>query len=66
MCGLKGLSLGGAQISPKHANFLINASGTAQANEVLTLAGLVKTEVYQKTGIRLCEEVEFVSYRKKR
>lgn len=64
MCGLKGASIGGAQISQKHANFLINASGTAQASEVLALARLVKWDVYQKTGIRLCEEVEFVSYRK--
>ncbi len=66
MCGLKGAHVGGAQISPKHANFLINASGTAQANEVLALARLVKAEVYQKTGIRLCEEVEFVPYHKNR
>jgi UDP-N-acetylmuramate dehydrogenase len=63
-CGLKGVSVGGAQVSPKHANFLINATGQAQASDVLALARTVKATVYKKTGIRLCEEVEFVPFRK--
>jgi len=55
-CGLKGLSVGGAQVSEKHANYLINR-GQACANDILALAGKVKKIVRAKTGIRLEEEV---------
>ena len=55
-CGLKGLTVGGAQVSEKHANYLINR-GQARAADVLALAGKVKKAVRAKTGIRLEEEV---------
>lgn len=57
--GLKGLRIGGAQISEKHANFFLN-SGTATASEVKALADLAATTVYNQSGIRLELEVELV------
>ena len=60
ICGLKGFSLGNAMISEKHANFIVNPLGQASAQDVLALAKLVKDTVYQKTGIMLCEEIEYV------
>lgn len=62
--GLKGRQIGGAQISPKHANFIVNRGG-ATAQDVLTLAGLAQMEVRQQTGHELQMEIglvgEFVS-----
>ena len=55
-CGLKGTSVGDAEVSPKHAGFIINR-GCARANDVLTLAEAVKARVYEKFSIRLKEEV---------
>ncbi len=60
MCGLKGLAVGGAQVSKKHGNFLINATGDATARDVLRLARQVKSKVYSRTGVALQEEVEFL------
>ncbi len=58
-CGLKGKKIGGAQISDKHANFIIN-HGSANAEDVLALIDLVKKEVYDKYGIELKEEVQII------
>ena len=58
-CGLKGLSVGGARVSEKHANFIINTGG-ATALDVLTLADKVKSAVQKETGIELIPEVEYV------
>ncbi len=55
MCGLKGLRIGGATVSEKHANFIIN-DGKASAYDVKMLADTVKQEVYKRTGVVLCEE----------
>ncbi len=55
--GLKGLSVGGAAVSEKHANFLINASG-ATARDFMDLMELVKQKVKEKTGIELEPEVK--------
>ncbi|MDP3976087.1 MAG: UDP-N-acetylmuramate dehydrogenase [bacterium] len=55
-CGLKGLRLGGAFISEKHANFLMN-DGSATATDVLSLARKVRQEVLDKKGILLQNEV---------
>jgi UDP-N-acetylmuramate dehydrogenase len=57
--GLKGMKVGGAAVSIKHANFLVN-KGNATAADVKKLAALVKKEVYKKTGIRLEEEVRYI------
>ncbi|MER3472544.1 MAG: hypothetical protein C4335_00620 [Armatimonadota bacterium] len=54
--GLKGLRVGGAIVSPKHANFLINAGG-ATATDLRRLADVVKQVVYEKFGVLLEEEV---------
>lgn len=57
--GLKGHRIGGAQISPKHANFLVNVGG-ATARNVLDLAALAQREVEQQTGHRLEMEIRLV------
>lgn len=54
--GLKGMRIGGAMISDKHANFLINTGG-ASAAEIYELMRLVQTRVYDLTGIMLEPEV---------
>lgn len=54
-CGLKGHSHGGAQVSEKHAGFIINKSG-ATANDVKSLIREVQTKVFDETGYLLeCE-----------
>lgn len=54
--GLKGYRVGGAEVSRKHAGFVVNAGG-ATAEDVKTLLGDVARIVYEKTGIRLEPEV---------
>ena len=54
-CGLKGLSVGGAYVSQRHANFIINSGATA--GEISTLIGLVKNRVFERTGVLLREEI---------
>lgn len=54
-CGLKGYTIGGAQVSEKHAGFIINRGG-ATAADVLALVGHVRQVVYDTFGYRLeCE-----------
>ncbi|MBI4086086.1 MAG: UDP-N-acetylmuramate dehydrogenase [Candidatus Liptonbacteria bacterium] len=55
--GLKGVSFGGAMVSPKHPNFIVNVL-EAKASDVKTLIELVKNEVHGKFGIILEEEVQ--------
>lgn len=57
--GLKGLQVGGAQISTKHAGFVVN-SGNATAADVLNLIKEVQERVYAKNGIRLFPEVRII------
>ncbi len=59
-CGLKGIRIGGAMVSRRHANFIINKSN-ATAKDVLELIQLIKKEVEAKEGIVLKQEVEVVS-----
>ncbi len=54
--GLKGRGVGGAQVSEKHAGFIVNTGG-ATAADVLALIGLVQDEVQARSGIRLETEV---------
>lgn len=54
--GLKGISSGGAMISPKHPNFIINSSN-AKASDVKNLIALIKKEVKKKFDINLEEEI---------
>ena len=58
-CGLRGKRIGGAQISEKHANFIINL-GNATANDVLALIDLAKKEVKNKFKITLEEEIRII------
>ncbi|MEA3307011.1 MAG: UDP-N-acetylenolpyruvoylglucosamine reductase, partial [Elusimicrobiota bacterium] len=51
-CGLKGLRIGDAQVSKKHAGFIIN-TGNATAKDVFTLMNKIKEEVEKKTKITL-------------
>lgn len=57
--GLKGLKIGGAEVSEKHANFIIN-KGRAKFSDVIKLSGLIKKEVFKKFKIKLNEEVRII------
>jgi UDP-N-acetylmuramate dehydrogenase len=57
--GLKGMTIGGAQISPKHANFIINL-GNAAAADVLALMETARQAVLEKFGVYLETEVKIV------
>lgn len=58
-CGLRGLRVGDAQVSEKHAGFIINL-GSATAGDILTLMGQVQARVLEKTGVRLEPEVRIL------
>ncbi|HEU6454376.1 MAG TPA: UDP-N-acetylmuramate dehydrogenase, partial [Roseateles sp.] len=58
--GLKGLKLGGAQVSEKHANFIVNPQGAAKASEIEMLIGQIQAVVMQKFGVALECEVRIV------
>ena len=55
--GLKGLTSGGAEISLKHANFILNKGG-AKAKDILTLIGMIKSKVFEQFQVQLeCEVI---------
>ncbi|MBC7074260.1 UDP-N-acetylmuramate dehydrogenase, partial [Candidatus Parcubacteria bacterium] len=58
-CGLKGKTIGGAKISEKHANFILNFQN-ASAKDVLKLISLVKRKAKEKFHLKLEEEIEIV------
>jgi UDP-N-acetylmuramate dehydrogenase len=58
-CGLKGKQIGGAQVSLKHANFIVN-TGDASASDIESLIETVQTAVAQQTGIKLQCEVRII------
>lgn len=58
-CGLKGRSIGGARISEKHANWIVNESRSARAADVRELIQLCQGEVQEKFGVPLQTEVIF-------
>jgi len=58
-CGLKGLKVGGAEVSTIHANYIMNING-AKACDIKELSDIIKTKVLEKYGVKLEEEVEFV------
>jgi UDP-N-acetylmuramate dehydrogenase len=58
-CGLKGIELGGAQVSPKHANFIIN-TGDACARDIEALIEQVQKTVLEQTGVSLHREVQIL------
>ena len=59
LAGLKGFAIGGAKVSEKHANFIINM-GHARAVDIETLIHHVQRQVEQATGIELIPEVRVV------
>jgi len=58
-CGLKGMRIGAAEVSLKHANFIVN-KGDATAKDIEELITLVQETVERKTGIELEREVQIV------
>jgi len=58
--GLKGITEGGAQVSEKHANFIVNPGGAASAGEIERLIGRIQAEVREKFGVELVREVRIV------
>ncbi len=61
-CGLKGTRIGGAEISKKHANFIVN-SGGASAADIETLIDLAQETVREKFGVDLEREVRIIGER---
>ena len=57
--GLKGYTVGGAQVSEKHAGFVINRGGATCA-DVLALMEYIRKTVYDRTGIELEAEVKII------
>jgi UDP-N-acetylmuramate dehydrogenase len=57
--GLKGYRIGGAQISPRHANFIVNVE-RARADDVIALIDLMRNRVFEQFGVELIPEILFV------
>ena len=57
--GLKGYQIGGAQVSEKHANFIINR-GNASASDIENLITYIKAEVFKQTKIKLETEIRII------
>jgi len=60
-CGLKGKQIGGAKISEKHANFIVNL-GDAKASDVVELIKLTKEKIAEKFGIKLEKEIQYLGF----
>ena len=58
-CGLKGLTVGGAQVSEKHAGFVINKGG-AVCDDIVKLMAQVRERVFRETGVTLEPEVRYL------
>ena len=58
-CGLKGCAIGGAQVSEKHAGFVVNTGG-ATAADILALIDHVRSTVLRETGVELEPEVRII------
>ena len=61
-CGLKGMAVGGAEVSARHANFIVNRGG-ATASDIEALIVAVRERVRADTGIELVPEVRIVGER---
>ena len=58
-CGLKGYTIGGAQVSEKHAGFIVNIGG-ATSSDILALIKYIQKTVKKKTGVMLEPEVKYI------
>ncbi len=61
--GLKGLSIGGAKISEKHSNFIVNFNN-ASAKDVIELMRIIRKTVHQKFGVLLEPEIKMIGFSK--
>jgi UDP-N-acetylenolpyruvoylglucosamine reductase len=59
-CGLKGYAVGGARVSEKHANFIVNPDATARAADIEAIIAHVRDTVRAKTGVELETEVRVI------
>jgi len=59
-CGLKGHAIGGARISEKHANFIVNPKGKARASDIEALIEHARKAVKERFGVELVPEVRIV------
>ncbi len=59
--GLKGKKIGGAMVSEKHTNFIVN-TGNATAEDVIMLVSYIKQQVRDKFGVELAEEVQYLGF----
>ncbi len=59
-CGLKGKTLGGAQVWPKQPLVIVNATGNAAPSDIIALAKLVSDSVLEKFGISISPEVNYI------
>ncbi len=58
-CGLKGLRIGGAEVSLKHAGFIVNRGG-ATAADIRELIAEIQSRVFRETGVKLEPEIRFI------
>ena len=58
-CGLKGYQIGGAQVSNKHAGFIVN-TGNATASDVIELMKVIKKEIKEKYNVEIEDEIQIV------
>ena len=58
--GLKGMQEGGARVSEKHANFIVNPGGGASASAIESLIGRIQAEVWEQFGVELVREVRIL------
>jgi UDP-N-acetylmuramate dehydrogenase len=59
-CGLKGYAIGGARVSEKHANFIVNPDGRAKAADIEAIIAHVRETVRGETGVDLEPEVQII------
>lgn len=59
-CDLRGKSIGGAMISNRHSNFIINSNGKATSDDIYALLCLMQKEVLLHTGIQLTPEIQLI------
>lgn len=60
-CGLRGYEIGGAQVSPKHSNFIVN-NGYASAKDIYDLIMLVQEKVFEQFKVKLKREVCLINW----
>ncbi len=59
--GLKGKTMGGAQVSENHTNYIIN-TGSGTAENVIMLVSFIKQQVRDQFGVQLVEEVNYLGF----